>query len=199
MLAPALELERCLSKLPGFGRKSSMRAALALLREPDRLLKPLVAALEAAEREVKLCTRCGAFTVKSADPCQNCTDLQRATGVLCVVEEPQDIVQIESTGAFKGRYHSLGGKLSPMHRVGPENIRIKELLERISQEDFQEVVLALSTDMDGDATASYIAEVLRSTKVKVTRLAFGLPADSGVAYSDSLTLKRALQGRLGVF
>ena len=199
MIAAALELERCLSKLPGFGRKSSMRAALALLREPDKLLKPLVAALEAAERDVKLCSTCGAFTVNSEDPCRNCTDAQRAIGVLCVVEEPQDIVQIESTGAFKGRYHSLGGKLSPMHRVGPENIRIKELLLRIPSEGIKEVVLALSTDMDGDATASYIAQSLRSADVKVTRLAFGLPADSGVAYSDPLTLKRALQGRLGVF
>ena len=195
MLGPIAELEKCLSRLPGFGRKSAVRAALSLVREPERLLRPLSAALAAAEREVRLCSRCGAFTVAGADPCATCCDASRDAGVVCVVEEPADIVSIESSGAFRGRYHALGGKLSPSRRMGPERLRIAELADRVVREGFSEVLLALSTDMDGDATAGYVAEVLKGNGVKVTRLAFGLPADSGIAYSDPLTLKRAIAGR----
>ena len=198
MLGPIAELEKCLSRLPGFGRKSAVRAALSLVREPERLLRPLSAALAAAEREVRLCSRCGAFTVAGADPCATCCDASRDAGVVCVVEEPADIVSIESSGSFRGRYHCLGGKISTMHRIGPEKLRIAELADRTVKEGFSEVLLALSTDMDGDATAGYVAEVLKGTGAKVTRLAFGLPADSGIAYSDPLTLRRAVAGRMGV-
>ena len=146
-----------------------------------------------------------------------CTDATRDGTVICVVEEPADIVSIEASGAFRGRYHALGGKLSPAHRMGPERLRISELVARVREENVAEVLLALSTDMDGDATAGYITEVLKGVTsrrdggspshgdsdwesrhpagVKVTRLAFGLPADSGIAYSDPLTLKRAIAGR----
>ena len=116
--------------------------------------------------------------------------------MLCVVEEPADIMTIEASGAFKGRYHVLGGKLSPAHRLGPERLRIAQLRGRISSEPFKEVLLALSTDMDGDATAGYLAEMLKNAGVRMTRLAFGLPADSGVAYSDPLTLRRAIIHRV---
>ena len=120
--------------------------------------------------------------------------------MLCVVEDASDIVTIESSGAFRGRYHSLGGKLSPVHHVGPEKLRMAELRDRIGGESISEVVLAVSTDMEGDATAGYVEEMLRGfpspdAPVKVTRLAFGLPADSGVAYSDPLTLRRAIAAR----
>ena len=196
MLAPVAELERCLARLPGFGRRSASRAALALVREPDRLLRPLMAAMGVAEREIRCCSRCGAFTVAGCDPCALCTDQLRDGSVLCVVEEPADIVSIESSGGFRGRYHALGGKLSPSRRQGPEKLRFRELLERAEAESVQEVLLALSTDMDGDATAGYIAEMFRGSGVSVTRLAFGLPADSGVAYSDPLTLKRAIANRI---
>ena len=156
-----------------------------------------------------------------------CTDATRDGTVICVVEEPADIVSIEASGAFRGRYHALGGKLSPAHRMGPERLRISELVARVREENVAEVLLALSTDMDGDATAGYMTEVLKGVTsrrdggspshgdsdggspshgdsdwesrhpagVKVTRLAFGLPADSGIAYSDPLTLKRAIAGR----
>ena len=193
---PIAELEKCLARLPGLGRRSASRAALALVREPARLLQPLAAALRAAGEEVRCCSRCGSFTTIGCDPCTHCTDETRDGRVVCVVEDPADIVAIEASGAFRGRYHALGGKLSPAHHLGPAKLRLAELRERVSAEGFAEVLLALSTDMDGDATAGYVAELLSDTGVKVTRLAFGLPADSGVAYSDPLTLRRAINGRL---
>lgn len=197
MIAPVDELEKCLSKLPGFGRRSAQRAALSLVREPARLLEPLVAALEKARREVKCCSLCGAFTTVGSDPCAFCSDPLRADDVICVVEDPSDIVSIEGSGAFRGRYHALGGKLSPVRRMGPGRLRLAELQDRVVREGVGEVLLALSTDMDGDATAGYIAELLKGSGAKVTRLAFGLPADSGIAYSDPLTLRRAIANRIG--
>ncbi len=196
MIAPIAELERCLARLPGFGRRSSARAALALVREKVRLMEPLQRALTEARDGVKSCSRCGAFTTPDRDPCDLCTDSTRDGEVLCVVEDPSDIASIEATGAFRGRYHALGGKLSPSHRMGPERLRFPELVDRVVREGFSEVLLALSTDMEGDATAGYAAEMLRGTGAKVTRLAFGLPADSGIAYSDPLTLKRAIVHRI---
>lgn len=198
MIAPLEELEKCLARLPGFGRRSAARAALALVREPARLLKPLSAALAQAEAGVRCCSRCGAFTDVAQNPCALCVDALRDGRIVCVVEDPSDIVSIEASGAFRGRYHALGGKLSPARHFGPEKLRLAELRQRVRDEHFSEVLLALSTDMDGDATAGYIAELLRETSVKVTRLAFGLPADSGIAYSDPLTLKRAIRGRMDV-
>ena len=195
MIGPIAELEQCLSKLPGFGRRSASRAALALVRERGRLAEPLMAALRLAHDSVRCCSRCGAFTTVDRDPCDMCTDHTRDGSLVCVVEEPADILPIESSGAFHGRYHALGGKLSPSHRMGPERLRISELVGRIKAEGMTEVLLALSTDMDGDATAGYVAEVLKGIGVRITRLAFGLPADSGIAYSDPLTLKRAINGR----
>lgn len=196
MIAPIRELEQALAKLPGFGRRSAMRAALALVRERARLADPLVAALEAARGSVVCCSRCGAFTLKSENPCRMCTDETREKSVVCVVEEPSDIISIESSGAFRGRYHSLGGKFSALRNADPARQRIAELAERVAAEGFKEVLLALSTDMEGDAAAGYIAEVLNRSGVEVTRLAFGLPADSGVAYSDPLTLRRAISNRI---
>lgn len=198
MVAPVAELERCLAKLPGFGRRSASRAALALVREPGRLAEPLMAALKAAHDGVRCCSRCGAFTTADRDPCETCVDETRDGSVLCVVEDPADIVSVEASGAFHGRYHALGGKLSPTRHMGPESLRISSLAARVRSEGVKEVLLALSTDMDGDATAGYVAEVLKDHGVKVTRLAFGLPADSGIAYSDPLTLKRAIAGRRDV-
>ncbi len=203
MLAPIDTLERALARLPGLGRRSAGRAALALLRDPERLLDPLVLALRDARENVCCCPRCGAFTVRGADPCALCTDATRDGARVCVVEEPADIVTVEGAGAFRGRYHVLGGKLSPARRMGPERLRLGELKDRIAREGLAEVLLALSTDMEGDATAGFVAEALRdwpsaAAPVRVTRLAFGLPADSGVAYSDPLTLRRAIVHRCEV-
>ena len=198
MLPPVEELEKCLARLPGLGRRSASRAALALVREPARLLRPLMDALGEAAANVTCCSRCGAFTTVERNPCVTCTDETRDGRILCVVEEPADILPIEASGAFRGRYHALGGKLSPVRHAGPEKLRLAELQDRVVREGVTEVLLALSTDMDGDATAGYVAEILKGTGAKVTRLAFGLPADSGIAYSDPLTLKRAIRGRQDV-
>ena len=195
---PIAELEKCLARLPGFGRRSAARAALALVREPVRLLQPLADALRSAAADVRCCSRCGAFTVVGKDPCALCADETRDGRVVCVVEDPADILSIEASGAFRGRYHALGGKLAPDRHSGPGRLRLAELQDRVVREGFTEVLLALATDMDGDATAGYITELLSGSGAKVTRLAFGLPADSGVAYSDPLTLKRAINGRLSI-
>ena len=197
MVVPIDELEKCLARLPGLGRRSAARAALALVREKERLLKPLAEALEIAAGRVRCCSRCGSFTEVDRDPCSLCSDPSRDGTLLCVVEDPADILSIEASGAFRGRYHALGGKLSPARRMGPEKLRFAELVDRVVREGVTEVLLAVSTDMDGDATAGYAAEVLRGTGAKMTRLAFGLPADSGIAYSDPLTLRRAINGRMG--
>lgn len=196
MIAPVEELEKSLARLPGLGRRSALRAALALVREKERLLDPLISALSNARNAVKSCSRCGSFTVQGADPCALCCDVSRDNSLLCVVEEPSDVVSIESSGAFRGRYHVLGGKISPSRKVGPEKLRFHEMRERVIKEGVTEVLIAVSTDMDGDATAGYIVEVLKDTPSRVTRLAFGLPAGSAVAYSDPLTLRRAVRGRM---
>lgn len=189
-----------MARLPGFGRRSAARAVLALLREDARLAEPLAVALEAARKRIVCCTRCGAFTVREQDPCAFCTDALREQGLLCVVEDAADVVTMENSGAYKGRYHVLGGKLAPAQQFTPEKLRIAELNERIENESITEVVLALSTDMEGDATAEFLTENLHAhhPTLRVTRLAFGLPADSGVGYSDPVTLKRAIIHRINM-
>lgn len=196
MVAPVDNLIRSLSKLPGLGRRSAERAALALLRKPELLLDTLVAALQEARATVCCCSVCGGFTSKEHDPCKLCTSATRDDALLCVVEEPADIYSIERSGGFNGRYHALMGKLSPSRQSGPSELRLGALAERVARGGVKEVLLALSTDMEGDTTAGYIGELLRPSGVRVTRLAFGLPADSGVGYSDPLTLKRAISGRI---
>ena len=196
MVPPVDNLIRSLAKLPGLGRRSAERAALALLRKPELLLDTLVSALKEARASVCCCSVCGGFTSREHDPCKLCTAATRDDAVLCVVEEPSDIFALERSGGFNGRYHALMGKLSPSRQTGPSELRLRALAERVAQGDVKEVLLALSTDMEGDATAGYIGELLKPLGVRVTRLAFGLPADSGVGYSDPLTLKRAISGRI---
>ena len=196
MVPPVDNLIRSLAKLPGLGRRSAERAALALLRKPELLLDTLVSALKEARASVCCCSVCGGFTSREHDPCKLCTAATRDDAVLCVVEEPSDIFALERSGGFNGRYHALMGKLSPSRQTGPSELRLRALAERVAQGEVKEILLALSTDMEGDATAGYIGELLKPLGVRVTRLAFGLPADSGVGYSDPLTLKRAISGRI---
>lgn len=195
MVTPIDNLIRALSKLPGLGRRSAERAALALVRKPELALS-LAEALCGVRDEVCCCPVCGGFTSKDVSPCKLCSDATREDAILCVVEEPADIYSVERSGGYRGRYHALLGKLSPARMTGPAELRLRALAERVEKGQFREVLLALSTDMEGDATAGYIGELLKPSGVKVTRLAFGLPADSGVGYSDPLTLKRAISGRV---
>lgn len=168
---------------------------MKLVRHPDTLLRDLIGALEDARRTVRSCSRCGSITSVAEDPCRFCVAPGRDGAMLCVVEEPSDIVAIEASGAFHGRYHALMGRISPMKGAGPDDVRIKALLDRVRNEGIREVILALSTDVEGDSTASFITHLLRGQNVKVSRLAFGLPAGSGVMYSDPVTLAKALNGR----
>ncbi|NLL84743.1 MAG: recombination protein RecR [Lentisphaerae bacterium] len=198
MIAPLDNLVRTLARLPGLGRRSAERAALALVRDPEQLLDDLSTALAHAREHVRCCSECGGFTTADVNPCIICSGHGRDRTLICVVEEPGDIMAVERCGAFRGCYHALLGKLSPARMSGVAELRIKALLERVANQGVREVVLALSTDLEGDTTAGYLAEQLHVQGVRVTRLAFGLPADSGVGYSDPLTLKRALNGRQNV-
>ncbi len=188
-------LTRSLSRLPGVGRRSAERMAMKLASDPAGLILPLVAALEETRRTVSFCSRCGAITAVEHDPCRLCTDASRDASVICVVEDPSDIVAMESTGSFRGRYHALMGKISPMRGDGPNDIRIRELVRRIKSEGITEVVLALNTDIESEATAGLIAGILKERGICVTRLAYGIPAGSGIRYADSVTLDRAIRGR----
>lgn len=168
---------------------------MALVRDPEGLGAELARALQEARTLVCACARCGSITTRDRDPCVLCVSTQREGTQVCVVEEPSDIPLIEKSGGYHGRYHALMGRISPMKGVAPEQLRIQALLDRLTQEGFKEVILALSTDVEGDATASYLADLLKGRGVQVSRLAFGLPAGSGLAYADGVTLSRAIQGR----
>jgi recombination protein RecR len=188
-------LTTTLARLPGVGRRSAERMAVALLRDPEGLLRELSSALTEAARSVTTCASCGSLTPVDQQPCRLCTAPGREAGVLCVVEDPSDIVLVERSGGYHGRYHALMGKLSPMRGEGFRSLRVVELVARVEREGFREVILATSTDVEGDATASYVADRLKGRGVTVTRVALGLPARSGIAYADPVTIQRAIAGR----
>jgi recombination protein RecR len=188
-------LAASLSKLPGVGKRSAERMAYKLAREPESLIPSLASALNEVRERVRVCAMCGSLTAVGHEPCNLCSNPARDSHLLCVVEDPADIVAIEKSGGFRGRYHALMGRLSPMKREGPEDMRLKALIERVKSESVEEIVLALNTDVESDATAAYIAEILSEYRVNISRLAFGLPAGSGISYSDSVTLARAFEGR----
>lgn len=183
------------SKLPGIGRRSAERMAYRLAWDSEGVLRELLQALKDAADNVRLCPRCASLTTVTEMPCRLCASPAREANVVCVVQDPADIVALEKTGSFKGRYHALMGIISPMHGEGPGDVRIAALLKRVDEECFEEVILALGTDVESDATASYIAELLKNRKVRVTRLASGIPVGSGIGYSDPVTLSRAMKGR----
>ncbi len=188
-------LMRCLCRLPGVGRRSAERMALRLVRDRTGLLRELIETLRTTAENVRCCSLCGNVTAADEDPCRLCADPARDGRLLCVVEEPGDIALIESSGGWRGRYHALMGKISPVRGDGPADLRIRTLLARIRREGFEEIVLALSTDGAGEATAGFLAELLKNEPVKTTRLARGIPAGSAVMYADPATLARAMQGR----
>lgn len=189
-------LVACLNRLPGIGIRTAERMAYRLLAQSDTLLRELREVLERAARGLRCCERCGAVTTPARNPCRLCLAPERDDHVICIVESPEDIRIIERSGGFKGRYHALLGKLSAVQGDGPGDLRLDQLAARLKQEPVTEVILALNTDVESDATASLIAERLRPfRKVTVTRLAYGLPVGSGLTYSDPVTLGRAMAGR----
>lgn len=195
---PLDNLIAALEKLPGIGKRSAERMAFALVQNRNGLARRLADALLAADEQVATCSRCGSITVTKEDPCSLCTDGRRANGQLCVVENPGDIMKIENCNGFTGRYHVLGGHLSPALGKGVAELRVSELLARLQPDGIQEVIIALGTDVESEATASYLAELVASRGIKASRLAFGLPSGSAIEYADSTTLSRAIQGRQSI-
>lgn len=182
-----------LNKLPGIGPRSAERIALYLIHSDLNEVKQLAESIISARERVRYCSICGGLTEN--DPCLICSDARRDGSLICVVEKPVDIISIEKTGIFKGKYHVLGGKISPLSGVEPEDLRISELENRIKSEDVKEIILALGADVEGDATSFYIAKRLSDRGVVVSRIAHGIPAGSGLEFTDQITLSRALEGR----
>ena len=196
-MTPAFEkLQKQLKQLPGLGYRSSERIALHLLVEKPAQLPALVAALEDAAKSVRRCARCG--NLAETDACAICADGRRELSIVCVVEHVPDLVAIERSGAFRGTYHVLHGKLSPIHGVGPDDLNLASLRARIEAGEVAELILALPNDVEGEATCHYLTETLTvGRELKATRIGFGLPSGGGVLYADSVTLKSALEGRRG--
>ncbi len=184
-----------LARLPGTGRKSAQRIAMHLLRQQDETVFELTDSLVELKKSVSRCSTCG--TIADADPCAICSNPKRSIGQVCVVEEFQDVYIIEKTNEFRGRYHVLGGVISPLQNVGPDNIRINDLIQRVngSDEEIQEIILALNPDAEGEATSYYINKLLKPYEVDVTRIAYGIPMGSELEYIDEATLSRAFASR----
>ena len=182
-----------LKRMPGIGPRSAERIALWLVQSRDARPAEIAETLRLTAEGVRPCARCGFFTAEEI--CEICADASRDDGCLCVVEQATDILPLERTAAFRGRYHALGGRISPLDHVGPEDLRIQPLLDRVKTESPSEVILALGSDVEGEATANYLAELLREFPVNITRIAQGLPAGGGLESADELTLSRALTGR----
>lgn len=182
-----------LKRMPGIGPRSAERIALWMIQARDARPAEISRAIGAITESIHPCGRCGFFT--NAALCEICSDPQRDSTMLCVVEQATDILPLERTGTFRGRYHALGGRISPLDHIGPEELRIDALLERVATEQPGELILALASDVEGEATANYLAGLLRDSPIAVTRLAQGLPAGGGLEYADELTLSRAIHGR----
>ncbi|HKJ44530.1 MAG TPA: recombination mediator RecR [Balneolales bacterium] len=183
-----------LAKLPGMGRKSAQRTAMYLLKQNDDQVHDLAKAIINLKESITYCSVC--FNITDEDPCPICRSEKRNTGVICVVEDTKDVYAIEKTNEFNGRYHVLGGVISPMDNIGPNDIRIKELIERVkSTENISEIILALNPDAEGEATAYYIHKLMKPLNINITRIAHGIPMGTELEYIDEATLSRAFVGR----
>lgn len=191
--APIQALITELKRMPGIGPRSAERIALWMVQSRDARAGDIAAAISTVAGQIHGCPHCGFFTAD--DVCAFCADASRDPTQICVVEQPTDILPLERCGAFRGRYHSLGGRISPLDHIGPDDLRIGQLIERVRAEKPAEVILALGADVEGEATASYIAGILRESPVRITRLAQGLPAGGSLEHADELTLSRALSSR----
>lgn len=192
-IEPITRMVAQLSRLPGIGHKSAQRLAYAIIDMPEEQVHELAAAIWQGKKAVKYCSICGNYT--SEDPCAICADTTRHNGILCVVRDPRDVAAMERMRDYKGAYHVLHGTISPMEGIGPEDIRIKELLSRIGKEVVKEVILATNPDIEGEATAAYIARLLKPMGVVVSRIAHGLPVGGDLEYTDEVTLSKAIEGR----
>jgi len=190
---PLRRLVSLLTRLPGVGEKTATRLALHMLRMPRESVRELGEAIAGISEAVIKCSKC--FNIADVDPCSLCTDPARRDDLICVVEDPTDIVPIEKSGEYKGRYHVLGGAISPIDGVMPEDLRIRELTDRISKGGVGEVILATNLTAEGEATASYLAGVVKPLNVRVTRIAYGMPVGSDLEYTDEVTVGRAIKGR----
>jgi recombination protein RecR len=191
---PALRrLVEALQRLPGIGPKTAQRLAFHLLKQPVPVARELAEALTELKARVIHCSQC--FNVTDEDPCRICADPARDAGVLCVVEEANDLLAMERTGEYRGRYHVLQGALSPLDGIGPDDLRVRELLTRLERAGVREVILATNPNVEGDATAIYLGKLLRPLGLRVTRIARGLPQGGDLEYADEVTLARALEGR----
>lgn len=190
---PLAQLIEELQKLPGIGPKSAQRLAFHLLKQPEGDVKRLAQSLVDAKEQIKLCSVCSNLSVN--DPCELCAHPTRDVSTICVVAEPKDLVAVERTKEYKGRYHVLQGLISPMDGVGPDQLKIKELLDRMGSGEIQEIILAINPTIEGEVTTLYLSRMLKPLGVRVTRIAFGLPMGGDLEYADEMTLVKALEGR----
>lgn len=192
---PVSNLIRAFERLPGIGPKTASRLAFFLLRAPEELSQNLADALQALKSGTGMCPICFNITLAHQEICDICANTNREQGSLCIVEEPLDVLMIEQTGGFSGRYHVLHGVLSPIEGIGPEDIKMAPLVERVKKGDIREIIVATNPSMEGDATALYIRQQVMPYEVRVTRLARGLPVGGDLEYADQNTILRALAGR----
>ena len=190
---PVQDLIDALRRLPGIGAKSAQRLAFHLLRAPAEEAHALSDAIRSAKEKVSICGEC--FNVSEGERCKFCRDPRRDGTIICVVEEPADIVAVERTQEFRGKYHVLGGHISPIDGIGPDDLHMRELVERIGKGEVKEVILATNPTVEGEATAIYLAQTLRTLGLRITRIASGLPVGGDLEYADEVTLGRALEGR----
>jgi recombination protein RecR len=190
---PIVALTAALSKLPGIGPRSAERVALHIVQADFATVIHLAETILTARERIRFCETCGALTEKS--PCGICTDARRDASLVCVVERAVDILSVEKSSNFRGKFHVLGGKISPLDGVEPDDLRIGDLEQRLTSEPISEIIIALGTDVEGDATSNYLAKRLARGGLKISRIAYGLPAGSGLEFADELTLNRALEGR----
>jgi recombination protein RecR len=190
---PIDQLIEALARLPGIGKKTASRLAFYILRSNPSEAQGLAKAILDVKEKIRLCSIC--FNLTDEDPCWICRDERRTRDVICVVEGPNDLIAIENTGIFNGKYHVLHGAISPLEGVGPDNLKIKELMERLEREKVTEVILATNPTVEGGTTTLYLTDLIKPSGIKITRIAYGIPMGGEIEYSDGMTLSKALEGR----
>ena len=187
------KLIEAFERLPSIGHKTAMRLAFHILDMGEKETEEFISAIKNAKENLKFCSKC--YNISDTDPCQICGNIKRNSDIICVVEDVRDVVAMEKTHEFKGMYHVLHGSISPMNRIGPEDIKIKELLQRLQTEKVDEVIIATNPKVEGEATAIYLAKLIKPLGIKVTRIAHGIPVGGDLEYTDEITLMKALEGR----